>query len=332
MPFMSLDTRDLAIGADQLGVLTTTRRVVERSRYVHVDEAAIGGLAPGLARRIQVPAWSSQYHWIEGGEKSVNWLLVLDALNFSFWGDRRWRLEYKGETLDGYKALAAALTRAVEENVPITDARYLATMTLEDLQHVLRGENEIPMIDRRVEHLNEVGEVLLAKYDGSFARAVESCGGSAVRLVRLLADNFLSFDDKADHGAQEVRFYKRAQLLVSDLHGAFKGESWGRFTDLDQLTAFADYKLPQILRHMGLLTYIASLAERVQNNFLLIPGGREEVEIRANTVWAVELLRRALARHGSTLRAFELDWWLWNESQRFGPDDRPYHRARSAFY
>ena len=52
----------------------------------------------------------------------------------------------------------------------------------------------------------------------------------------------------------------------------------------------------------------------------------------ANTVWAVELVRRALSRHGSTLRAFELDWWRWNESQRFGPADRPYHLTRSHYY
>ena len=109
-------------------------------------------------------------------------------------------------------------------------------------------------------------------------------------------------------------------------------EKWGRFTDLTQITAFADYKLPQILRHMGLVTYDASLAEKVDNRFLLPPGSREEVEIRAATIWAVETFRRELARHGTDLMAYQLDWWLWNEAQRFGPNDRPYHLARTVNY
>jgi Queuosine salvage protein len=323
---------DRSIGTDQLGVLTTTRRVVELSRYVHIDEAALATLAPGLARRIAAPAWDPSYHFVDGTEKTANWLLVLDALNFSFWGEPRWRIEYRGELLNGYTALAAALTRAVEEGVPITDAGYLASVTAAELAQVLRGESAIPSLDRRLEGLHEVGELLLQKYDGSFGRAIQACGGSAVRLVRLLVDELLSFDDIADHSGAEVRFYKRAQILAADLHGAFGGESFGRFDDLDQLSAFADYKLPQILRHMGILIYLPSLAQKIEARFLLPPGSREEVEIRANSVWAVELLRRALARHGSALRAFELDWWLWNEAQRFGPADEPYHLTRTIYY
>jgi hypothetical protein len=322
----------MAAAVDQLGVLTSTRDVVDRSRYVRLDEGAIAAIAPGLARRIEAPQWNSKHHFVDGTEKTANWLLVLDALNFSFWGEPRWKLEVGGEKLDGYFGLAAALKRAVDEGVPITDAEYLSNMTLGDLRQVLRGENTIPMIERRLENLHEVGDTLLAKYDGSFARLVDSCSGSAVRLIDRLVTDFLSFDDAAEFEGRVVRFYKRAQILVADLHGAFGGEKWGRFNDLDQLTAFADYKLPQILRHMGLMSYIASLAEKVDNRFLLPPGCREEVEIRSNTIWAVELLRRELLRQGSSLTAYQIDWWLWNESQRFGPADKPYHLVRTVNY
>ncbi|HEY3080682.1 MAG TPA: queuosine salvage family protein [Chloroflexota bacterium] len=317
--------------ADSLGVLGTCRLVAEKSRYVRVDEAAVESLVPGLARRVRPPAWQQRYHWVDGTEKTANWLLVLDALNFSFWGEPRWRVEHQGEVLDGYVALAAALTRAVEAGRPIWDARYLSALTIDELGQILAGQNVIPLLDRRLEHLHELGDVLQTEYGGWFARAVESCHGSAARLVQLVVSDFLSFDDIADFKGQEVRFYKRAQLLVSDLYGAFGGEGWGRFTDLDQLTLFADYKLPQILRHMGVLTYLTSLAEKVDNRFLLPPLSREEVEIRANTVWAGELLRRELARRGADLRAFELDWWLWNESQSF-PNMAPYHLCRTVYY
>ena len=318
----------MATVVDQLGVLTSTRWVVERSRYVHLDEAAIAAIAPGLARRIQPPSWDASGLPVDGTEPSVNLLLVLDALNFSFWGDPRWKVD----GADGYRALTASLKRAVDEGVPLDNAEYLSNVTLADLGRIFRGENTIPMIERRLENLHEVGDVLSRRYEGSFARLVESCGGSAVRLIDRLVTDFSSFDDVADFDGREVRFYKRAQILVADLHGAFGGEKWGRFTDIEQLTAFADYKLPQILRQMGLLTYTASFAERVDNRFLLPPYCREEVEVRGNTIWAVELLRRELARHGTNLMAYQLDWWLWNEAQRFGPSDRPYHLVRTVNY
>jgi hypothetical protein len=324
---MPTDTRH------QLGVLESVQRVVAGSRYVHVDEAAIASLAPGLARRIQPPVWHAKYHWRGGTPNQLaNWLLVLDALNFSFWGEPRWRVDYQGEKLDGYFALAASLTRAVEEDDrPLWDARYLSTLTHDDLGEILRGEGTIPMLDRRLENLHELGDVLQSKYDGQFSTAIQMSGRSAVLLARLLARDLLSFDDIADFKGGEVRFYKRAQLLVSDLHGAFGGQGWGTFGDLDQLTAFADYKLPQILRHMGALTYLPSLAEKVDNRFLLPALSREEVEIRANTVWAVELLRQALARNGANLMAYQLDWWLWNESQSWS-GMAPYHLSRTVYY
>src|SRR5262249_34507077 len=138
---------DLSLDTDQLGRLTSTPRVVELSRYVHIDEAALAALAPRLARRIAAPGSGPSYPFRDGSEKTANWLLVLDALNFSFWGEPRWRVEYRGELLNGYTALAAALTRAVEEGVPITDASYLATAAPADLAQVLRGEGAIPMLD-----------------------------------------------------------------------------------------------------------------------------------------------------------------------------------------
>jgi hypothetical protein len=317
---------------DRLGVLTSVRSVVEHSRYVRVDEAAISSLAPGLVRHVQPPAWDAARHHVESGDRGANWLLVLDAINFSFWGTPRWTVEYRGERLDGYWALAAALSRAVDEGVPIGDADYLAALTMDQLAHVLRGSGTIPMLDRRLEHLNQVGDVLRENYDGAFARVIESAAGSASRLVRTLVADFPAFDDVADYRGVEVRFYKRAQLLVSDLYGAYGGEGLGRFTDLDHLTAFADYKLPQVLRHMGILTYRESLAEKVDHRFLFPPGSQEEVEIRAGTIWAIELTRQALASFGSPIRAFELDWWLWHEAQRLAGAMAPYHLVRTVAY
>ena len=77
-----------------------------------------------------------------------------------------------------------------------------------------------------------------------------------------------------------------------------------------------------------------SLARRVDARERLWPGSAEEVEIRAHTVWAVELMRgRAAWRTvGQSYAAYQIDWWLWECSQHLTGDVRPYHRTRTIFY
>lgn len=89
--------------------------------------------------------------------------------------------------------------------------------------------------------------------------------------------------------------YKRAQIFVADLWGAFKGKSFGAFKDIQSITMFADYIVPAILRHLGVISYSPSLASKVDSFNELSPGTEEEVEIRACTITAVEKLGELLS-------------------------------------
>ncbi len=339
---------------DELGVLSSTRNVVEQGAHVWINREQVELLATQLiatatpisanASQNQshnlldttLPAltWYDRYHFHDGTERTVNWLLVLDALNFCFWSEKdapRWRIEYQGESLNGYWAEAAALTRAVEEGIPLWNAEYLSAISSDQLAHIFRGEETIPLFEQRLQNIHEVGDVLLERFEGQFACAVEQAQGSTVRLALLLAKNFSSFNDVASYRGSEVRFFKRAQICVADLFGSFSGKSWGRFYDLDKLTAFADYKLPQILRHFGVLEYDPALAARIDNQELIEQGGEEEIEIRAATVWACQLLRREMIPHGHLITAAEIDSRLWLLSQNM-TGMRPYHRTRTIYY
>lgn len=331
---------------DSLGVLSSTRAVVDTAVHVRIDEARVAAVAEMLARDLAAPpAWNDALHFRDGTWRTAAWVLVLDALNFCFWSDdpdpdRRWRVAFQGQIYNGYQALAAALTRAVAEGRPLWDAAYLATMTADELGDMLRGHPEttsapeIPLFAERLVNVRELGGGLLSRFPGE-APAAELVGGaegSAVRLVRRMVDAFPSFDDIAWYDGREVRFYKRAQIFVADLYGAFDGTGLGAFGDLEALTAFADYKVPQVLRWLGVLVYDAALARTVDRRELLPAGSAAEVEIRAATVWACELIRRALAERGRALRAFEVDWALWTAGQTMPAEAPPYHRTRTVFY
>lgn len=316
-----------------LGVLESTRRVMDAARDVTIDQDAVERLAARLADRgVEAPAWRVWPHWWEDSDRAADYVLVLDALNFCFWGEPRWRVEYEGRVLDGYWALAACLRHALEADVPLLDPEYLASFDEFAAAELFEGEAEIPLLAERIANLREVGRGLLDA-GGSFAEIVHQANGSGEALVAKVVRRFPSFDDVATYNGAEVRIYKRAQILVSDLHGIYGGQSLGAFSDLDRLTAFADYKIPQVLREAGILVYTPALADTVDRQQLIPPGDPREVEIRASTVWGCELLRQALERHrpGPPLRAFEVDWLLWSDAQG-RTISRPYHRTRTIFY
>jgi hypothetical protein len=319
-------------GPDGLRVLATTWPVVEQARSVRIVPEAVERLAERLAAApVERPSWRVLPHWWDESDLTAQYVFVLDTLNFSFWGEPKWRVEYRGRWYDGYWALAAALRRAIEDAHGILNAEGMVNVGPSDLAWIFAGEGELPLLAARATALQEAGWWLLRHWEGSFANAVRAAGGSAVALVERLAGELSSYRDVVRWRGREVRFLKRAQLLVADLFGAYEGRGLGAFSDLEQLTAFADYKVPQVLRELGVLEYGPELAAAIAAGQELWYGSDWEVEIRATTVWAVERLRQALAARGVALRAFELDWYLWSAAQgmRF---QHPYHRTRSIFY
>jgi hypothetical protein len=178
--------------------------------------------------------------------------------------------------------------------------------------------------------LRELGELIQRRSAGSFAGFVEEAGGSGAALVRALVSLPL-WRDVSRYEGQLVPFWKRAQIVVSDLAHALP-DDLGRFGDLAELTLFADNLVPHVLRLDGVLRFDAELVARIEREELLTHGSPEEVEIRACAVDAVERLARALRADGAKVTARELDDWLWRRGGQPEYKARPRHRARCSFY
>jgi hypothetical protein len=307
-----------------------SRWVMRRSRWVGVDRAGISTLA---ARMRDLPAvtWDRRYHFCGEEELTLRYLLVLDALNFCFWPcssatGEKWSVPGpKGQRLTGYFALAYALRRAAEADALFFETRALATTDAARLRAVL---GEVPLLPWRVRGMREVGEALIRF--GSAQEFFAPAQGSCRNLVELVTAQLPMFRDAALYEGRAVAFHKRAQILCADLAGTFAEAGPGRLHDLDWLTAFADYKLPQLLWAEGALVLHPLLAQRVRRFELLASGSPEEVELRAATIVAVEDLTAALRAQGGDVRPFEVDWMLWHLSQ--ARLSVPHHRTRTAFY
>ncbi len=318
-------------------VLKATRWVTENASHVKINSKAIQKAVELFLKKKPITQnfWSTEIHFFDGTEETVRWIFLLDTLNHCFWpdpGNPPWAVFHNNKEYSGYEGLAVSLKRAIEEGIPLTDPDFLITLNENMLAHIFRGRGMIPMLRHRTENLKEVGRVLKEQWRGDVVNIVEAASQSAKSLVEKIVTYFNSFKDEANYKGKTVYFWKRAQLFVSDLYIAFNGTKWGEFKDIQCLTAFADYKLPQVLRHLGILEYDQELEHKIESKIILPSGSKEEVEIRAATVQAVELIKNALQKRKIPCNSALIDNWLWSLGQEKEFRKKPYHLCRTIFY
>ncbi|KAG9246648.1 hypothetical protein BJ878DRAFT_478124 [Calycina marina] len=292
--------------------------------------------------------WSShELHPKVKDESTVDFIFTMDLLNFSFWSekseDERFAIEYKGKKWTGYWSLVAALQRALEEDIPITSSDFWQNeleCSEEMFRYVFRGctDEEMPMILERLACLREAGQILYEKYECSFTNCIKAAKHSAASLVNLLAEKFPCFNDCVKfENRKNVRFLKRAQICVADLWAAFDGQDWGEFDDIDKITMFADYRIPQLLASLGCLWYNPQLDHAVRQEREIASGNTWEIQLRGCSIWCVELIRREILKHhpDAKINAILIDFFLYDtmkERELAGQEQIPHHRTRSIWY
>mmetsp|Transcript_10280 Transcript_10280/g.26343 ORF Transcript_10280/g.26343 Transcript_10280/m.26343 type:complete len:329 (+) Transcript_10280:43-1029(+) len=266
------------------------------------------------------------WHFVDGGPLTAQYVFVLDSLNFCFWPTEGFE----------YEQLATALTEVLAKDRAAFSADRLAALTEAELAAWF-PTHELPNASERVLRLRELGEVLLREAGGEAARFAAQAKGSAVTLVRRIIECLPGFRDTAVYRGRLVHFYKRAQIVVADLWAAFGRRTsdpghYASFDDIGKLTMFADYRVPQLLRHVGALRYSAEVAEQIDGKKQIAFGSELETEIRAATVVAVERLQQRLAVKGVDVLVVEVDWLLWNQGEKDLDVMAPHHRTLTIYY
>lgn len=106
---------------------------------------------------------------------------------------------------------------------------------------------------------------------------------------------------------------------------------------------FANYRVPHVLCHEGILVYSDRLKERLSKEELILIDDEDEVEIRAASILPVDLLVRQaneeipfekdLGDEGQQLSNATVDFFLWRRRRIHEEEYRrpPFHRTRSVF-
>lgn len=312
------------------------RSVAERALHVRIDDDAISRWAqstdPAAIRPIERPA---ELTFSGPPEETARWILLLDALNFCFWspaGTTPWQVEHAGRRWHRYYALVACLHRAVAADRTWLEPQRWAAVTAEQVAELFAGQGRIPMLADRVRIMRETGRVTLERYDSRCMAILERAEFDAVQIACDLADAFSSFRDIHDYNGSNVAILKRAQIFAADIAVAMPQVDGPSLGHLSNLTAFADYRLPQVLRHLDVLRLAPAFEADIENGKHIAPSSEREIELRVCTIEAVERMVSSLRnRRGADVPAWMLDEYLWERSH--DPDVRlKHHLTLTWFY
>lgn len=317
-------------------ILATVQPVIQRSQHVHIDQRAITEFLKTVTDK---DFDDSEFHdetilKDASEEQQIAFTVLYNSLNFCYWGEPKWTVTINGSRFNGSAGMLRALKVGIESGFPLLDPKYLATIPEDDLQKVLAGNTKIPLFNNRLRLLRDLGKGVQDRFRGSFTAIANRGNNDSLGIVKVLANELPTvFRDETDYHGNTVKFYKRAQLVPAHLdYLSTFGLIPKSISQIEQLTAFADYKVPQLLRKFGILEYSDQLAEMVDNRTEIPEGSEEEVEIRANTIWAIELATRILKEKFPQATPAKVDGIFWFKGQVKSPDDKPYHRTRTIWY
>ena len=318
-------------------VRQSCRKVMSHSTYVTINTPALNSFAESLKANKSVfnfPSWGESHFKPETVpfETFLRYVFTIDTLNFCFWPNPPFE----------YFDLAKNLYDTLKSNDKFFDIENLTHITPQILKDAV-FKTDFCLLEERARMVTEVFEVISTSFNNSCKEFVTKANRNAPALVKLISDSFPCFRDQSIYTGQQVFLYKRAQILVSDLHLAYRDliKIQGANTDnevlnfgdsVKELTMFADYRVPQILREKGVLVYSKELADIVDNKKEIMHSTEHEIEIRAGTIIAVEDIKEALGKLGLLAMSLEIDTYLWEEGEKIKDKVQPAHRTLSIFY
>ncbi len=244
-------------------------------------------------------------------DRIIDTLLFLHTIgDYCFWGDPKWTIDVDGDKLDGSYAMMYLVCNYIKYNENFD-------MNFEQFKDFLKGNVEIPLLEDRYNNLLEMNKILAGNRFSDLIKNIDN----DTELFEFIVRNFSYFEDKSIYDGVEVYFYKRAQLLVSDiLH--VKSVKEKITVDYGNLVGCADYKLPQVMRAYGILEYNKELENIVDSGILILADSEMENEIRASTLVVIDYMSKKL-----DIPRMDINDYIWLLGQDKEKMTKPYHKT-----
>ena len=303
-------------------VKKSAKFICSKAKHVKLNEGKIKEFAKELSSKKSTPASfaACEFHYSSQSDPELlaNYVFVLDCMNFCFWQSKY-----------SYAHLAEMLKVSLNDNSDLFKFANMCEWNMDTMNKIF--PEDFPMKEQRLFSITQLANTV--KENGyTFVSLVESCGKNGATLAEKVASFGLTFQDHAVYHSQQVFFYKRAQILVADLWGAFEGKSLGEFSDISSLTCFADYMLPKYFQGLGIMEYSPQLESTIKEMGEIKFGSEEEIELRGLTIMAVSEICDELEKLGSPLSHVEIDWLIWQNAEERKNEYLPHHRVLTVYY
>ena len=118
-------------------ILDDVQWVAERSHHVAIDRGCLDKVCARIdPARLYLPDWQVPVVPVWRDERLVDFFFLFNSINFCYWGEPKWTVQFHGASYDGAFGMMAALTRALEEGYPLLDGDFLVRLTREQFRHI----------------------------------------------------------------------------------------------------------------------------------------------------------------------------------------------------
>ena len=321
-------------------VLASLQPVVDEAKLVRINHGKITEVANWMAyEEFAKPDGSMLFDFGNDPDVLMDFTLVVNTMNFAFTDFStgvKFETDYMGKRWCDSEAMLACLHRAVNAGIPFFSGEYLAKVTRKDLESVFAGTIEMPMLDERVVLFNEVGRVLVEKYQGRYSNFVRSCAprlyADGDGLLERLTTEFPRFRDVSMYHGSEVHIYKLAQLGIWGMHLALSPRGAWKLEDANNLTAFADYIVPVGLRVMNIFEYAPELEKQINSLVEVKRDSEAEVELRASSIYVIAKLTEEINKRRPGMEPLlqpQVDFRFW---KTYHATHWPHHLTKTVMY
>lgn len=305
-------------------IKSTCHYVVDNSKYVKINYAKLDEFISDIKYE-NLKNWLlfNPYNLLQLDiETIINFLLIFESIDYSFWGQPKWEINTEEGIKDGSDALLYVMIKYVKE----TRSTDFSNLTLNEFKELLKGNIDIPLLEERYRTIVNISRIVNEKMNGSFYKFIKDINLDT-KLFDTIINNFDSFKDEREYNGKTIYFYKLAQLLTSDiLHIREKFENIS--VDYSNLIGCADYKIPQTLRAIGIVEYNNELSRIVDQRNQLENSSEYEVEIRASQIVVIDYISNILI----DANPIDINDFLFVYSKKVKAIAKPYHLCRNTNY
>lgn len=304
-------------------IVLSSAYVMEKSKDVTINYEAINQLLSTKIPKGKYWGESNAFGFMDlPVNKIVNYLLLYQAIDFGFWGEKKWSIATSENTIiDGSYALMYIFIKNIDL---FTDFKKLEKISFAEFQELFKGNNNLPLLKERYDIIVSVARTVNEKMNSDFYNYIKDITDDRV-LMDIIINNFSTFKDERNYMGKIVYYYKLASLLVSDIMHV-RNIKEGKSFDYSHIAGCTDYKIPQILRNLGLIEFSKELADLVDNKILIEEGSSYEVEIRASAIVVINYIKEKTELCGMEINDF---LWLKSQSEKM---KFPYHLTRTTTY